>query len=301
MRLLSLALAILLISTVPACPQETTVRVTVRLVNVVASVRNTGGELTKGLGKDDFAILDEGQPQSIRVFTAESDVPLSIALLVDASLSTARELKFEQSSAVRFVRSILRTQDRISLFSFSDEVSQLVRFTNDASRIEKGLGAIQPHGATSLYDAIYLVSAELRREKGRKVIILITDGGDTTSSVNFHRALESAQDADAVIYSIVVQPIKNEAFHDIGGEHALYLLSEGTGGRSFTPEVTSQLDSVFAAIGDELRTQYVLAYYVPPNAGAEGYRHIEVRVKKPGFTVQARKGYYLRGIERLRD
>ncbi len=294
MRLPALALAILLIPTPSALPQETTVRVTVRLVNIIASVRDTRGELTKTLTRDDFDILDEGQPQKISVFNTESELPLSIVLLIDASLSTARELKFEQGSAVRFVRSILRRQDRISLFAFTNEVYQLVRFTNDAGRIERGLREIRPEGGTSMYDAVLLASEELRREKGRKVIILVTDGGDTTSTTEFHGALRAAQEADAVIYSIVVLPIKNDSFRDIGGEHALYLLAEGTGGRSYTPEITGNLDRVFKMIEDELRTQYVLAYYAPSSTTAGGYRHVEVRVKKPGFTVQARKGYYLR-------
>jgi Ca-activated chloride channel family protein len=294
MRFLALALTALLLLPAGTLSQDTTVRVTVRLVNVVAAVRDPGGQLTQALARADFEILDEGQPQAIRVFNTQSDVPLSIVLMVDASLSTAKELRFEQDSALRFIRAMLRPQDGISLFTFTHAVTQVVPFTNDPGRIEKGLRSIRPEGGTSLYDAIYLASGELKRETGRKALILITDGGDTTSSTTFHEALRAAQEADAVIYSVVILPIRNESFRDIGGEHALYLLSQGTGGRSFTPGTTAELDPVFSSISEELRMQYLLGYYAPSGLRFGTYRHIEVRVKKPGFTVQARQGYYVR-------
>ncbi len=295
MRTLSVWLAVaLVIAAVPAAAQEVpTIRVAVRMVNVVATVRAPNGGLARELTRDDFEVLDEGQPQPIRAFSRESELPLSIALLLDASLSTARDLKFELDAANRFIRAVLRPQDRISIFSFTQNVTQLCPFTNNVLRLERALHSIQPEGATSLFDAIYLASGELKRQEGRKVIILITDGGDTTSSTNFQGALRAAQDADAVIYSVVVVPIKIDAFRDIGGEHALLLLSDGTGGRAYTPEGASELDGVFRRIGEEFRTQYVLGYYLPANAEGD-YRHVTVRVKDPGFTVQARKGYYLK-------
>lgn len=294
MRIARLVLVCLLVAWLAVSAQEVSLHVTVRLINILATVRDTEGKLARALTAEDFEVLDEGRPQAIRMFSRESGVPLSIALLLDASLSTAKDLKFEQESALRFLRSNLRSQDRVSLFIFTHRVTQLVSFTADVGRLEKALRAIRPQGGTSLYDAVYLAADELARRDGRRVMVLITDGGDTTSVAKFQTALRTAQEADAVIYSVVVLPIRKESYRDVGGEHALHALAEGTGGRSFTPDTPAELDPVFAVIGDELRTQYVLSYYAPSDATLGQYRKLEVRVRNPGFTVQARKGYYLR-------
>ena len=278
----------------PIASQTASVKVTVRLVNILTTVRDGSGRLAPGLSKEDFQIYDEGELQQIRVFDREAALPLSVALLLDASLSTAKDLKFEKQSAIRFIRSILRPQDRMALFAVTGVVTQVAPFTASATRLEKAVRRVRPHGGTSLFDAIYLAADELRKQRGRKVMILITDGGDTTSGTDFHAALRSAQEADAVIYSVVIVPIRSEAGRDIGGEHALELLSEGTGGHAFTPDSLAHLDPVFAAISEELRTQYLLGYYASPHWEAGTYRRLEVRAKNPAFTVRARKGYYLR-------
>jgi len=289
----SLTVAALLLVPLWLTAQET-LRVTVRLVNVTATVRGPDGQLARALTREDFEVLDEGQAQAIRVFAREAEVPLSIALLLDISGSTAKDLKFEQDSASRFARSILREQDRIALFPFNDEVTQATAFTSSAIRLEQVLRSVRPGGGTSLFDAIFLAAEQLRKQQGRKVMILVTDGGDTTSHIGFKEALRAAQEADAVLYSIIVVPIRSDAGRDTAGEHALQLLSEGTGGRFYTPENAAQFDPVFAGIADELHTQYVLGFYADPNLAAGGYRRLQVRVLSPGFTVQARKGYYLR-------
>lgn len=273
--------------------QTASVRVDVRLVNILATVRDASGQLVPALAAGDFEVREEGELQQLRVFSRESEAPLSIVLLLDASGSTAKDLKFEQESAIRFIRSILRPQDRMAFFAFTDRVVQMAPFTARAALLEQAVRAVRAYGGTSLYDAIYLAADALRNQAGRKVLILITDGGDTTSGTTFHTALRAAQQADAVIYSVVIVPIRSEAGRNIGGEHTLQLLSEGTGGRAFTPDSPEQLDPVFAAIGDELRTQYVLGYYAAPHLKAGAYRRLDVRTKNPAFTVQARKGYYL--------
>ncbi len=286
-------LVLTLLLTVSAAAQETSLRVTVRLVNVLATVRDARGGLVRELSREDFEVRDEGQARPIYFFGREADLPLSVALLLDISGSTAKDLKFEQESAARFIRSILRPQDRLALFAFNETVTQVTPFTASAARVEQALRAVRAQGGTSLYDAVLLAAEELRKQPGRRVMVLITDGGDTTSTVSFHQALRVAQEAEAVIYSIVVVPIRSEAGRDIGGEHTLYLLSQGTGGRDHTPEAASELDPVFAAIGEELRNQYVLGFYAPADAQPGSYRRIEVRAKNLAFTVQARKGYYL--------
>ncbi len=285
-----------------AAAQEVSLRISVRLVSILATVRGADGELAPALTTDDFEVRDEGVPQPIRVFGREADLPLSIALLLDLSGSTAKDLKFEQESAIRFLHSILRPQDRASLFTFTHEVVQVAPFTSSTARLEQAVRAARPQGGTSLFDAIYLASEELRKQPGRRVMVVISDGGDTTSGISFHQALHAAQDADAVIYSVVIVPIRSQSGRDIGGEHALQLLSEGTGGRALTPDSAGQLDPAFASIGQELRTHYLLGFYVGSggalDAAAGAYRRLEVRVKTSGFTVQARKGYYLRADHR---
>lgn len=291
-----LRLAILtLAAAVPLVAQEVSIKVDVRLLTVLATVKNSHGALVPNLAKEDFLVLDEGRPQEIRVFDRQAGTPLAIALMVDSSLSTAKDLKFEEESAARFLHSVMRSQDRVALFTFTHDVTQLTDFTNDLGRVEKALRSIRPSGGTSLFDAVFLAAEQLKRREGRRVMILVTDGGDTTSAVNFHQALHAAQLADAVIYSVVIVPIPSESGRNIGGEHALFNLSDGTGGRAFQPRASSELDPVFREIEAELRTQYVLGYYPRPLRGASSsYRRLEVRTTNPSFTVQARKGYYFR-------
>lgn len=286
MRLLAL-FAILL-------AQEQTIRVDVQLVSVLATVKDARGGVVANLTKDDFVILEEGKPQEIRVFDRQSGTPLAVALMVDSSLSTAKDLKFEQDSATRFLHSLVRPQDHVSIFSFSHDVTQISDFTSDLLRLERAIRSIHAEGGTSLYDAILLASDRLKRVEGRRMIILVTDGGDTTSVVDYHQALRAALEADVVIYSVIIVPIPGESGRNTGGEHALITLADGTGGRAFQPRAASDLDPVFRDIETELRTQYVLGFYPRPVKGAKSYRRLEVRALNPFFTVQARKGYYFR-------
>jgi Ca-activated chloride channel family protein len=290
----ALLLAALILTERIAIGQDTTIRVRVQLVSILATVRDRVGTLAPELNKEDFTVLDEGQPQEIRVFDRQAGTPLAITLLVDSSGSTAKDLKFEQDSAAKFLHALVRKQDRVALYSFNQDVDEIRGFTNDPTTLERGLREIRPAGGTSLYDAIFLASNELRRQQGRRVIILVTDGDDTTSRVNYHQALHAAQDADAAIYSVIVVPILSEAGRDIGGEHALITLSGDTGGRAYQPRVATELDPAFADLARELRTQYLLGFYAQPMRDAKDYRHLEVKCKNPAFTVQARKGYYFR-------
>ncbi len=287
-------LAVLLPVAAALLPPQVSIRVDVPLVTILATVKDAQGSLVGDLNKEDFVVREDGRPQEIRVFDRQSNSALAIALMVDASLSTAKDLKFEQESAARFLHSLVRPRDRISLFAFNHDVTQMTGFTSDLTRLERGLRSIRSAGGTSLFDAIFLAAERLKHQEGRKLIILVTDGGDTTSVVDFHQALEAAQLADAVIYSVIIVPIPNDAGRNIGGEHALISLSDGTGGRAFQPRAASEIDPVFREIENELRTEYVLGYYPQAAAGAPAYRRLEVQVRNPSFTVQARKGYYFR-------
>ena len=292
LTLLALPLAL------PLVGQETsTFSVDVRLVNVIATVKDAAGRPLGDLEKAQFRVLADGAPQQIAVFERQTDRPLSVLLLFDASLSVAKELRFEQEAAVRFVRSLLGSGahpgDRVGVFSFSSYVREEQGFTTSLKRLEEALSSIRPDSGTSVYDALYLAAEALEKRQGRKVIIILTDGGDTTSDKKFHEALERVQLADSVVYSIVVVPITSDAGRNLGGENALITLSGGTGGLSFRQHSEKDLDQAFSQILRDLRVQYLLGFY--PRGVAESgnrYHRLEIQIDRPGVRVLARSGYF---------
>ena len=300
---LSLFLCIPALNLLAAPVQDGTVlfKADVRLVHVMATVRDGTGRLVGNLRKQDFEITEGGESQRIAIFQRESDLSLSIALLMDASLSTAKELEFETASAVGFLGSVLRPSDRAAVYRFARDVQELTRYSANLKIMEEAIRGIRPSGGTSLYDALYLAARELQKREGRKAIVVITDGGDTTSRKGFHEALRAVHLADAALYSIAVIPIPGESGRNTGGEHALISLSQATGGAFYSQYSATGLDAAFARIEEELRTQYVLGYY-PSRPAPRGRNRrgtvepqwipIEVRAKNPSFTVKARKGYY---------
>jgi len=274
-----------------------TLKVDVKLVNVFVTVTDPTGAPIGGLTKDNFDLAEDGYAQKISVFNRESALPLSIALAIDTSLSTRRDLPLEQASAKRFAHAILRPVDGLSVFAFSEVVNESTPgFTADIKRIDESIDHIRVGAATALYDAIYLASRSLDRRKGRKVIVLITDGGDTISKVDYKEAVRSAVEAEAIVYSIIIVPIENSAGRETGGEHALIQLSEDTGGKYYYATSTAQLDDAFHKISDELRTQYLLAYYPSQRTSFSEFRRIEVKVAgvpdASTFRVRHRAGYY---------
>lgn len=279
-----------------ALAQDPDIRVDVRLVRVLATVKDSAGSLVGSLAKEDFDILDNGVPQRISVFERQTEQPLSVSLLVDTSGSTAKDLKYEVDSVTRFLHALFaegNPQDSVSLYSFNYEVIQHKTFTRNESSLAGKLKQLHGEGGTSLYDAIYLASSDLQRRQGRKVLLIVTDGGDTVSSKDYHAALNEAQLADAVIYPVLVVPILGDAGRNMGGEHALTNLARGTGGRVFEPTLGSLLDKAFNDILRELRTQYLLGYYphdVPLTK--DRFHQLELVVHRPQLQVIARNGYY---------
>jgi Ca-activated chloride channel family protein len=277
---------------------ESTISVNVRLVNVFASVADAGGAPYGTLTKEDFRILEDGIEQKLAVFERQSELPLSIVVALDTSMSTRKDLPLEVASARRFTHAIIRPVDAISLYQFSTYVSQVQSFTNDEHLIDTALTHLRTGAATALYDAIYLGAQALEKRQGRKVLVLITDGGDTASKTDYKEALRAAQISEALIYSIIMVPIEADAGRDTGGEHALIQLSSDTGGKYFYATSTAQLDDAFRQIGDELRTQYLLAYYPIKRVGAE-FRRISVELTAEAtqranreLVVRHRAGYY---------
>lgn len=276
---------------------EPTFRVNVRLVNVFTTVTDSHGAPVANLTKDDFRLLEDGIPQSIRIFEKESSMPLSIALAVDTSLSTMRDLKLEVASARKFVHSVLSSRDRLSLFEVTENIDQLTPFTADMHMIERGIDSLHVGAGTSMYDAIFLCADALLDREGRKVLVLITDGGDTTSKADYNGALRRAQQAEAIVYSIIVVPVEADAGRNTGGEHALIQISKDTGGKYYYAESATQLDEAFRKISDELRTQYLLAFYPNRRVSDSPFRRIEVDLMKKdadghSYQVRHRAGYY---------
>jgi Ca-activated chloride channel homolog len=280
-----------------APPQpETTLKVDVKLVNVYVTVTDDHGAPVGGLKKENFVVQEDGREQKISVFDKESAVPLSIALAIDTSLSTRHDLPLEQASAKRFARAILRPVDALSVYGFSETVSQATGYTAELKRIDEGIDHIRLGAATALFDAVYVTSRSLDKRQGRKVIVLITDGGDTISRVDYKEAVRAAEEAEAIVYSIIVVPIESSAGRETGGEHALIQISEDTGGKYYYATSMSQLDDAFRKISDELRTQYLLAYYPSQRVSNSQFRRIQVAITGPAeaaaYHVRNRAGYY---------
>ena len=275
---------------------ETTLKVDVKLVNVYVTVTDDHGSPVAGLKKENFVVREDGREQTISVFDKESAVPLSIALAIDTSLSTRHDLPLEQASAKRFARAILRPVDALAVFGFSETVLQSSPYSADLKRIDEGIDHVRLGAATALFDAVYLASRSLDRRQGRKVMVLITDGGDTISKIDYKEAARAAEEAEALVYSIIVVPIENSAGRETGGEHALIQLSEDTGGKYYYATSMAQLDEAFRKISDELRTQYLLAYYPSQRFSNSQFRRIQVgisgRVEAASYRVRNRSGYY---------
>lgn len=280
-----------------------TFQVNVKLVNVFASVVDGDGAPYAKLRKEDFRIFEDGVEQKLAVFERESALPLSIVMGLDTSLSTRKDLPLEIASARKFAYDVLRPVDAISLYEFSTYVSQSLPFTNDKHSLEAALNHLHTGAATSLYDAIYLGAQALERRRGRKVIVLISDGGDTASKVDYPEALRAAQISEAIIYPIITVPIEADAGRDTGGEHALIQLSRDTGGKYYYASSQAQLDDAFRQIDEELRTQYLLGYYPSSRVGPE-FRRITVELTAGArqnaqreLSVHHRAGYYSSKIQ----
>jgi Ca-activated chloride channel family protein len=284
----------LAVATVHLPAQDTTLHMNVRLVNVFVNVTDQNGGIVGGLTRDDFAVTEDGRAQQISVFERQSELPLNITLAIDTSGSVKKDMSEEADAARRFVHAILRPQDQMSLLQFATEVTQLAPFTNKVSQIDHGLSKLHFDFATALYDAIYLGSEGLGGKDGRRVLVLVSDGGDTAKSTTYQQALEAALRHEVMIYSIIDVPIEASAGRDLGGEHALITLAEQTGGKSFYVS-SGGLDKAFTQVSDDLRTQYLIGYYPHNQEPGRIFHRILVTVPRAAtqdFNVRHKTGYY---------
>ena len=282
-----------------------TLKVVTGLVDISAVVKSKDGEAKTGLTKDDFVLKQDGKEEPIRYFSRGSDLPLSLALMVDTSGSQQTFIGDEAlASDVFFETMLARKEDRAMLVQFDSTVLQLKSMTNSASALHFALSHVSQRGSgaggTLLYDAIYAIAKNiLASETGRKAMVILSDGGDNGSRRTLAEAIEQAQRADVQIYSVLYSMRNSLSASSIGrppafdpGLGALQKLSESTGGRVFAVSHTLSLREIFEQIGQDLRLQYELGYKPPPDTQPNSYHKLELKAKDKKLTVQARKGFF---------
>ncbi len=279
----------------PQRVSDQTYRVSVDLVNVLCSVfdRDTNSFVTN-LTRDDFSIYEDGKKQEIKNFARETNLPLTIAMLIDTSDSVAPKLKFEQEAAISFFLSVLREKDRAMLMEFDTGVTLLQDFTGDPNKLAKEIRKLKAAGGTALYDAIYMACDEkLIRETGRKAIVIVSDGDDESSDTTISKALEMALRAESTIF--VISITKGGFFGVQGspeGDAAMKEITRETGGKVFFPIKLEELEDSFRQINQELRSQYSLGYYSTNTVRDGSYRKIDIRISDRNLKPSHRKGYY---------
>jgi Ca-activated chloride channel homolog len=276
--------------------QQHTIKSETNLVEILASVMDAHNRPVPDLKQDEFEISEEGVPQKIERFEAETNRPVDLALMVDSSASTYKDLKFELEAAAHFIRQVVRPGDRLAVYQFDESVMEVADFSDDVPRLQSAARKIAPGAGTSMYDAIALGANALRHrpEQRRRAIVLVTDAGETTSITKFDECRRAAIASEALLYSIVIRPIKSESGRNTAGEHALITITDDTGGDFFILDSLDQIEAMFDQIDRELRTQYLIGYYPQPVPPPGSYRRLEVKVKN-GDTVHYRKGYFAAG------
>ena len=272
-----------------------TIKKRVDEVNVLFIATDHHGKFVRNLNQGDFTILDDHKPpQSIINFRRETDLPLQLGLLIDTSGSVHSRFDFEQEAAVSFMQHTLRVNyDKAFVMGFSSHSQVTQDFTDSVRLLETGVRSLHNGGGTALYDAIYRACREkLSADRGdrpvRRAIIVVSDGEDNQSEVSRALAIEMAQRAEVIVYAIST----DDSGLILRGDKALQQLADATGGRAFFPFKMKDIKNSFAAIEDELRSQYVVSYH-PADFDADGrYRSIEISALKKDLQVRARKGYY---------
>jgi Ca-activated chloride channel homolog len=289
-------------------PQESgvSIRINSDLVTVVTTISRRSSNDPLELRREDFEVLEDGIPQEIANFAREAEQPLQMVMLFDTSLSISQKIDFERRAAAKFFERVMRPQDRAALFAFSTEITVLQEFTGKVPLLVNAMNQLWAQGATSLYDAIFQASDYLKPAQGRRVIVVVSDGGDTTSQRTLLEALANAQRSDVMIFAVFTgNGDFSENLRDLAGERALETLTSETGGTLYRPIATpgtqgretdelsiKELDLAFYNLAEQLRTQYTLGFYSTNDKRDGSFRKLAVRVKKPGYTTRARSGYY---------
>jgi VWFA-related protein len=277
-------------------PNNPTLRVRTDLVNVIFTVTDKHGKFVRDLKQDEFRILDNNlPPKSISSFEAETNLPLRVGLLIDASNSIRDRFQFEQQAAIEFLQQIIRPRSDQAFVLAFDELWELTQdFTSDLDRLQKGVRVIRPGGGTAMWDAVYYAcrdKLQKTKEAGpvRRAIILVSDGDDNQSRVLRQEAIEMAQRAEVIIYTISTNLTTSS---NDQGDKNLKMLAEATGGRAFFPFKLEQVTDAFRDIQDELRSQYAVAYKPEQMAANGQFRTIKIIPDNKKFQVRAKRGYF---------
>jgi Ca-activated chloride channel family protein len=275
-------------------PGELALSVDVNLVNVLFTVSDRKGRLVTSLPMEKFRVFDDNKKQVITHFSSETEMPLNIALLIDASGSIENKVDFEQEAAIKFLSSVLRERiDRALLMTFDLRVNLLQDYTDDVAKLARAAEKIRVGGGTPLYDAVYLAATEkLARQPGRRIEIVISDGMDTTSRKSLAEALRAAQQNDTTIYCISTNSIRKEYMGSDSGNRIMRKLAEETGGRAFFPSKTKDLDTAFKKLNEELGGQYTLAYGPSETLQDGAFHRIRIETDDRRLRIQARNGYF---------
>ncbi len=272
----------------------TTLKATVNEVRVVFTVTDRHGRYIKDLKSTDFRVIDDQKPAVLRSFRSETDLPLQVGLLVDASNSVRDRFKFEQDAAIEFLNSIIRHgYDKAFVVGFDATPEVTQDFTDNTENLSAGVRMLRAGGGTAMYDALYFACRDklMKQEQTgpmRRAIILLSDGEDNLSHVTREEAIEMAARAEVIIYTIST----NISGMKGNGDKVLERIADATGGRAFFPFQMREMSDAFLSIQEELRSQYAVAYK-PANFVADGrYRTIQILAQEKGLKVRTRKGYY---------
>ena len=275
--------------------EATRITVDVTRVNLLFTVTDKKGRFITDLGKDDFEVVEGKRRQTISEFTAESDLPLRLGILIDTSNSIRERFKFEQEAASQFIDSVMRTNlDKALVVSFDTSAELVADLITDTDKLTAAIRDLHPGGGTALYDAIYFacrdkLSQDQPRHKFRRAIVIVSDGEDNQSRYTRDQALEMAQKADVVLYAISTNITRIET----DGDKVLKYFAQETGGRPFFPFKVEDLDQSFENIANELRHQYNISYRPEPLKTDGLFHVIDVRVReRRNILVNVRRGYY---------
>ena len=275
-----------------ARPQQP-LKVNVDLVNVLFTITDRTGHLVTGLKREDFAVEEDGRKQEITSFSREAELPLTIGMLIDTSASVRRVFPAEKETAIHFLETVMKSGDLAFVIGFERIVTLVEDFSEDQRRLRAAIDSLTIGQGTSINDAVYLACKDLLdKEGGRKAIILISDGQDTTSKIRLSEALVAAYHSDAVIYSISNRIGGFFHVQGSGDPETLRQYSVESGGTVFFVGGRSDLTRVFEQIAEELRAQYSLGYTSSNTARDGKFRKIRVVTKDPTYQVKARTGYY---------
>jgi VWFA-related protein len=287
--------AIAVVDQVPAQEPDATFRSDVKVVSILANVMGKEGQLIRDLTKDDFRILENGRPQEIKYFSRDSDLPLTLGLMVDTSMSQAKVMESERSASFRFLDRVMRPKDQVFVTQFDMQVKTPQPLTSDLESVRKALVFVdtpthaqlysQVGGGTLLFDAVIDASRNIMANRqGRKALIIMSDGGENGSEGSLQESIDAAHKADTLIYSIL--------FGGTEGRGNLQRMSKETGGGYFEVTKRMGIDQVFDAIQEELRSQYNLGYVSDVPVRISEFRKLQLVTTRKGLTVQARDKYW---------